>query len=285
MPIKLTEEPHTQNGKTDARGSIVASRPERKPAAQQNPFEAQRKLVQENLSGVGKVIAVHSGKGGVGKSMFAVNLAATLAKKGFKAGLVDADVDCPSCHKMLGKTERVFADERQRLKPLESCGIKVLSVGNMVESEDSANIMRGPIMFKLISEMLYKADWGKLDYLIIDLPPGTGDNPLTIMQICPLYGLIIVTQPQEVALVDARKSADMSKRMNVPVIGIVENMSGDVFGTGGAESTAQKLEMNFLGSIPLQKNIRELSDKGVPPVLEDAALYKKFAEIIQEAAI
>ena len=214
-----------------------------------------------------------------------MNLAVSLAKSGFRAGLLDADVDCPSCHKFLGKNERVHADASGRLMPLEAHGIKFLSVGSMVETGDSANIMRGPIMFKLITEMLYKAEWGELDYLIIDLPPGTGDNPLTIMQVAPLYGLIVVTQPQEIALADARKSADMAKRMNVPVIGIVENMSGDVFGSGGAERAAHALQQNYLGSVPLQKNIRELSDIGVPAVMKDERLFGIFREIIGEAAI
>ena len=253
--------------------------------AQPNPFQAQRNLVEKNLENVNKVIAIHSGKGGVGKSFFAVNLAASLAQSGFKAGLIDADVDCPSCHKLLGQTARAMADENQRLQPLESHGIKFLSVGNMVDNENSAQIMRGPIMFKLISEMLYKANWGTLDYLIIDLPPGTGDNPLTIMQIAPLEGMIVVTQPQEVALVDARKSADMAKRMDIPVLGIVENMSGDVFGSGGAEAAAKTLEVKFLGSIPLQKNIRELSDRGIPPVIEDKSLLALFEGISENAGL
>ncbi len=272
MPIELKAEPRMEKQRIP-------------PQQNANPFEAQRKLVEHNLREVGKAIAVHSGKGGVGKSTFAVNLAASLAKKGFATGLVDADVDCPSCHKLLGKSERVFADEKQRLHPLENHGIKFLSVGNMVASEDSANIMRGPIMFKLISEMFYKAEWGKLDYLIIDLPPGTGDNPLTVMQICPLYGLIIVTQPQELALVDARKSANMAEKLNVPIIGVVENMSGEVFGSGGAEKTCQKLQLNYLGSIPMQKSVCDWSEKGIPAVLREEKLLQKFFEIINEGAI
>lgn len=250
-----------------------------------NPFQQQRNLVEQNLKDVGKIIAIHSGKGGVGKTTFAVNLAASLAKMGFKVGLIDADVDCPSCHKMMGESKRVFADEHQILRPLEAHGLKFLSVGNMVSDENSANIMRGPIMFKLISEMLYKADWGKLDYLIIDLPPGTGDNPLTIMQIAPLFGLIIVSQPPEVALVDARKSANMAERLNVPVIGIVENMSGEIFGKGNTEKTAEKLRTIFLGSIPLQKEFTKYSDEGIPIVLKDEKIFQKFKEIIREAAI
>jgi len=272
MPIELTP-------------IIPVSKTPRPAPQNQNPFEVQRKLSEENLKEVGKVIAVHSGKGGVGKSTFSVNLAATLSKLGFSVGLLDADVDCPTCHKMLGSTERVFAGKDERLVPLNPHGIKLLSVGNMVESENLANIMRGPIMFKLISEMLYKTNWGKLDYLIIDLPPGTGDNPLTIMQIAPLYGMLIVTQPQEVALVDAKKSADMAGRLNVPVIGIVENMSGDIFGSGGAEKCAQEIEKIYLGSIPLNKKIRELSDKGVPVVFEDKEIFEIFKNIITEAAI
>lgn len=250
----------------------------------QNPFQSQRELVEQNLKGVGKVIAVHSGKGGVGKSTFVVNLAASLAKDGFSVGVVDADVDCPSCHKLLGVTQRVFADKQRRLEPLQAHGIKVLSVGNMVEDENSANIMRGPIMFKLICDMLSGANWGNLDYLIIDLPPGTGDNPLTIMQVAPLYGLIIISQPMEVALVDARKSADMARRMNVPIIGLVENMSGEVFGKGQTEKVAQSMEFNFLGSIPLDKKIRESSEKGAPAVLEDKGLLEIFRQIITEGA-
>ncbi len=266
-------------------GSVKRAQRQSPQAAQANPFETQRNLVKKNLENVNKVIAVHSGKGGVGKSFFAVNLASGLAQSGFKAGLIDADVDCPSCHKLLGKTERIFADGLQRLQPLEAHGIKFISVGNMVENEDSAQIMRGPIMFKLISEMLYKANWGTLDYLIIDLPPGTGDNPLTIMQIAPLHGLIVVTQPQEVALVDARKSADMARRMGINVLGLVENMSGEIFGTGGAKAAAEKLGIKFLGTIPLQKNIREFSDKGIPAVTVDKSLLEIFEKISDSAGL
>lgn len=265
---------------------LVSELPKQSPRqAQPDPFKAPRDLVRQNLSGVRKVVAVHSGKGGVGKSFFAVNLAAALAMQGFKVGLVDADVDCPSCHRMLGNGQRVYADENQRLVPLEAHGIKFLSIGNMVDDEDSANIMRGPIMFKLISGMLQNGDWGTLDYMVIDLPPGTGDNPLTIMQIAPLDGLIIVTQPQEIALADARKSADMAGRMGVKVLGVAENMSGEVFGTGGAEAAARKLGLKFLGTVPLLKSVRENSDAGIPPVLRDKEVMEIFEGMISEADI
>src|SRR3989344_4078338 len=239
--------------------------------------------VAENLKGVKKVFAVHSGKGGVGKTTFAVNLAAALARKGFKVGLVDADVDCPSVHSFLGLKGRVLANDVGRIMPKEAFGIKVLSAGSMVSDSDEAKVMRGPVMFTLIFEMLSKAEWGELDYLVIDLPPGTGDNPLTVMQIAPLNGMIIVTQPMEIALTDARKSANMAKKLGVKVLGIVENMSGEIFGEGGGEKTAEKLEVKFLGSIPLKKNVRELSDKGVPAVLEDNELLETFNGIIAEA--
>ncbi|MCR4368763.1 MAG: Mrp/NBP35 family ATP-binding protein [archaeon] len=266
MPIELVAENRTP-------------KPQPKPQ-NVNPFAQQRALVEKNLSQVKKIVAIHSGKGGVGKTTFAVNFAAALAIGGKKVGLIDADVDCPSCHKMLGLTGRVMADANQRLVPMNAHGIKVLSVGNMVEGENSANIMRGPIMFKLISEMLYKANWGELDFLIIDLPPGTGDNPLTIMQIAPLDGMIIVTQPQGVALVDAMKSANMAKRLGVPVLGVVENMSGEVFGEGGAKNAANELSVPFFGSIPLDKRFREHSEAGEPAVI-DKEIFARFSKVIQ----
>ena len=207
------------------------------PSAQPaNPFAAQRAKVEKNLGNVKKAIAVHCGKGGVGKSTFAVNLAVALSKGGKKVGLLDADVDCPSCHALMGMRGRALLDDEQRIVPLSAHNVKFLSAGNMVDDANSANIMRGPIMFKLISDMLSNAAWGGLDYLVIDLPPGTGDNPLTIMQLVPLHGIIIVTQPQEICLTDAKKSANMAKRMGVKVLGVVENMSGSVFGAGGGGS-------------------------------------------------
>ena len=275
MPIKLISEAEKQN---------VQQNEQPRHGYAGNPFIAQRKAVEANLKNVKKIIAIHSGKGGVGKSTFAVNLAASLAKMGFKVGLLDADVDCPSCHKLLGINKRVKI-ENKLFQPVEAHGLKVLSVGNMVEDNSKANVMRGPIMFKLVFEMLANTDWNNLDYLLIDLPPGTGDNPLTVMQICPLYGLIIVTQPQSLAIVDAQKSANMASMMNIPVIGLVENMAGDIFGNSDLDKVAESLHTISLGSVPLKKNIRESSEKGVPAVFEDEELLKIFKTIIQNAAI
>ncbi|MEK6957566.1 MAG: Mrp/NBP35 family ATP-binding protein [archaeon] len=250
----------------------------------QNPFQQQRNSAEENLSRVKRVVAVHSGKGGVGKSTFCANLAATLAKMGFKTGVLDADVDCPSCHKLFGLKERVAADKAGRMIPKEAFGVKVLSVGNLVDDEAKANVMRGPIMFKLINDMLSNAEWGELDYLIIDLPPGTGDNPLTIMQVAPLNGLIIVTQPQELAFADAKKSVDMAKKLNVQVLGLAENMSGEIFGSRG-EKLSDELGVGFLGSIPLDAKIRKASDEGKPFVLADEKLFELFRQIVYEAGL
>jgi len=263
---------------------LKSANPNAEKAASENPFSQYREIVKKNLSNVGKVIAVHSGKGGVGKSTFSVNLAAFLAQKGFSSGLLDADIDCPSCNKMFGITERIKSVDG-KFVPIEAFGVKVISAGNMVANSDEANVMRGPMMFKLIFELLAKTDWGSLDYLIIDLPPGTGDNPLTVMQLAPLYGIVVVTQPQEVAVVDAKKSVNMAAKTNIPVIGIVENMFGTIFGSGGAENAADSLEISFLGKIPLEQSIRESSDAGIPDVIKNKKLAGIFDSIISEAAI
>ncbi|MEM4630006.1 MAG: P-loop NTPase, partial [Candidatus Diapherotrites archaeon] len=183
---------------------------------------------------------------------------------------------------MSGINDRVLVNEFGRFIPLTtSFGLKVISVGNMVESNSIANIMRGPIMFKLIFDMLSKTEWQNLDFLIIDLPPGTNDNPLTIMQLVNLDGLIIVTQPQKAALFDAEKSFDMAKKMNVRVLGVVENMSSEIFGQGTAREIASKYRIPFLGTILLDKRIRETSDKGLPAVLEYQDLLENFEVIIK----
>ncbi len=255
---------------------------EKKTVKTVDPFFEQRREVENNLGMVKKVVAIHSGKGGVGKSTFAVNLSAFLSLKGFRTGLMDSDVDCPSLHLMCGlEGARVFANESMRLVPLESSfGIKLLSVGNMVESDSIANVMRGPIMFKLIFDMLSKAEWNSLDFLIIDLPPGTGDNALTVMQLAPLFGLIVVTQPQKATLAEAEKSIDMAKRIGVNVLGVVENMAGSVFGQVGANEIASKHKTVFAGTIPLDSRIREAGDKGMPAVVS----YKDVAENFENIA-
>lgn len=230
------------------------------------------------LPGVKNTIAVASGKGGVGKSTVAVNLAVALAKDGANVGLIDADIYGPSIPLMLGTTEKpkVYqAENSVKIIPLENYGIKFMSIGLLVDSKDPI-IWRGPMASGAIKQFLTDVDWGELDYLIFDMPPGTGDIQLTLVQTIPLTGAVIVTTPQEVSLIDARKALKMFERVNVPVLGVVENMSYfvapdtgkmyDIFGSGGGEKICNELNSTLLGGIPIDPRIRVGGDSGVPMV-------------------
>lgn len=230
------------------------------------------------LPGVKNTIAVASGKGGVGKSTVAVNLAVALAKDGAKVGLIDADIYGPSIPLMLGSYEKpkVYQEENSvKIIPLENYGIKFMSIGLLVDSKDPI-IWRGPMASGAIKQFLTDVDWGELDYLIFDMPPGTGDIQLTLVQTIPLTGAVIVTTPQEVSLIDARKALKMFERVNVPVLGVVENMSYfiapdtgkkyDIFGSGGGEKMCSELNATLLGGIPIDPRIRVGGDSGVPMV-------------------
>jgi len=230
------------------------------------------------LKGVKKTIAVASGKGGVGKSTVAVNLAVALAKDGAKVGLIDADIYGPSIPLMLGinqKPQIKQVGEAMKLIPIEAYGIKMISIGVLVD-DNAPVIWRGPMVSGAIKQFMSDVVWGELDYLIFDLPPGTGDIQLTLVQTIPLTGAVIVTTPQEVSLIDARKALKMFERVNVPVMGIIENMSYfiapdtgnryDIFGSGGGEKTADELQISFLGGIPIDQRIREGGDNGKPIV-------------------
>ena len=230
------------------------------------------------LPGVKNTIAVASGKGGVGKSTVAVNLAVALAKDGANVGLIDADIYGPSIPLMLGSNDKpkVYqAENSVKIIPLENYGVKFMSIGLLVDSKDPI-IWRGPMASGAIKQFLTDVDWGELDYLIFDMPPGTGDIQLTLVQTIPLTGAVIVTTPQEVSLIDARKALKMFERVNVPVLGVVENMSYfiapdtgkkyDIFGTGGGERICQELKTDLLGGIPIDPRIRIGGDSGVPMV-------------------
>lgn len=230
---------------------------------------------QSLVSEVANIIAVASGKGGVGKSTVAVNLAVALAKTGAKVGLVDTDIYGPSIPVMFGVNERPDISVRRKLVPIEKHGVKLLSMGFMLDPEQAV-IWRGPMVSSAVRQFLSDAEWGELDYLLLDLPPGTGDIQLTIVQNVPLTGAVIVSTPQEVALEDARKAVAMFKKVNVPILGIVENMAyfetpdgqrQHIFGQGGARRLADKLEVPFLGEVPLEQNVREGGDHGMPVVL------------------
>jgi len=231
-----------------------------------------------SIPGVRHVIAVASGKGGVGKSTVSANLAAALATKGLKVGLCDCDLYGPSMALMFGTTERPMADQEGRIIPVERHGVKLMSMGLLLE-EDSPAVLRGPMVTRYTQQFLRNVLWndgGDLDVLILDLPPGTGDIQLTIVQTVPLAGAVIVTTPQEVALIDARKAVSMFGKTNVPILGILENMSGfvapdgschEIFGSGGGEREAARLGVPFLGALPLDPALRIASDAGKPLVL------------------
>lgn len=237
------------------------------------------------LYGVKNTIAVASGKGGVGKSTVAVNLAVALAKTGANVGLIDADIYGPSIPLMLGvkRKPKIFqTDNGVKMEPIENYGIKLISIGFLVD-DNAPVIWRGPMASGAIKQFMSDVNWGELDYLIFDMPPGTGDIQLTLVQTIPLTGAIVVTTPQEVSLIDARKALKMFERVNVPVLGIVENMSYfiapdtgnryDIFGADGGKNLADELKTTFLGGIPLDSRIREGGDKGVPIIqgLPDSA--------------
>ncbi|NRG18354.1 P-loop NTPase [Rhizobiales bacterium] len=243
------------------------------------------------VPGVKKIIAVASGKGGVGKSTTTCNLALALQANGLKVGVLDADIYGPSIPRLFRVTGKPEPVSGRILKPLEGYGVKVMSMGFLVD-EETPMIWRGPMVISAITQMLREVAWGDLDVLVVDMPPGTGDAQLTMAQNVPLAGAVIVSTPQDLALIDARKGLNMFRRVDVPVLGIVENMSyflcpdcggrHDIFGHGGAKAEAEKLGVPFLGEVPLDMVIREKSDSGTPVVVTDpdgthSAVYKEIA--------
>lgn len=214
------------------------------------------------------IVAVGSGKGGVGKSTISTNLAAALAEAGARVGLIDADILNPNLPQMLGLGAGRPKVINNKMQPIEAYGIKVMSTGFLTEP-DKPMIMRGPMLHSAIRQFFSDVEWGQLDYMIVDLPPGTGDAPLSLAQSFPLAGAIVVTQPQEVAVADALRSIAMFEQLNVPIVGVVENMAGDFFGTGGGEKLAEKRDVPFLGRIPLAAAVREGGDYGRPIVTHD----------------
>src|SRR5215217_4250855 len=244
--------------------------------------------------GVAAIVAVASGKGGVGKSTTAVNLALGLRDLGLKVGVLDADIYGPSIPKLLSIRERPQSLGGTRLKPISRYGLTVMSIGFLIE-EETPMIWRGPMVMSALTQMLREVEWGTLDVMVVDMPPGTGDAQLTMAQQVPLKGAVIVSTPQDLALIDARRGIAMFKRVNVPVLGIVENMSyfmcpscgtrSDIFGHGGARQEAERLNVPFLGEVPLDIAIRETSDAGLPIVATQpqgthAAAYRAIAQAV-----
>src|SRR6266850_640006 len=246
--------------------------------------------------GVAAIVAVASGKGGVGKSTTAINLALGLRDLGLKVGVLDADLYGPSVPKLLAIRGRPETLGGNRLRPMTGYGLTVMSIGFLV-AEDTPMIWRGPMVMSALTQMLREVEWGTLDIMIVDMPPGTGDAQLTMAQQVPLAGAVIVSTPQDLALIDARRGVEMFKRVNVPVLGIIENMSyfvcpkcgerHDVFGHGGARKEAERLGVPFLGEVPLHMAIRETSDSGRPVVATDpdgphAKVYREIAGRVRE---
>ena len=240
-------------------------------------MEGRDLAADEAMSTVKNIIAVASGKGGVGKSTVSLNLALALSKTGAKVGLLDADIYGPSIPLMLGMTKTPMQVEDNKLQPPESNGIKVVSFGFFAEQEHQAAIYRGPVISGIVKQFLIDTNWSDLDYLIVDLPPGTGDIPLTLAQTIPITGILVVTTPQQVASSVAVKAIGMFDKLNVPMLGVVENMSyfecskcnekHHIFGNGGAERISEKHNIPFLGAIPLNSGIMEGSDLGKPVML------------------
>lgn len=221
------------------------------------------------VSGISHVIAVASGKGGVGKSTAAVNLACSLVKLGHKVGLMDGDIYGPNIPLMLGISpeKRPMVTQQDKMEPLKAHGLKVISMGVLIPP-DQPMVWRGPMLHSAVTQFIQKVDWGELDFLLIDLPPGTGDVQLSLVQTVSLDGAVIVTTPQEVSLMDVRKGIMMFKKTEVPILGILENMTGEIFGKGGGKKAAEQFGTTYLGDVPLDARLRECGDEGFPLVLK-----------------
>ncbi|MDA5094044.1 Mrp/NBP35 family ATP-binding protein [Aliiroseovarius sp. KMU-50] len=243
------------------------------------------------VPGVKNIIAIASGKGGVGKSTVSSNLAVALAKAGRKVGLLDADILGPSQPRMMGTNARPSSPDGEKLVPVEAHGVKLMSIGLMLKSDRESVVWRGPMLMGALQQMLFQVDWAPLDVLIIDLPPGTGDVQLTLAQKSQLTGAVVVSTPQDVALLDARKAIDMFGKVNVPILGLIENMSNYIcpscgheahlFGHGGVKAEAKELGAPFLGELPLSLDVRLAGDAGSPAVLDGGAIAEAYGQVAQ----
>jgi ATP-binding protein involved in chromosome partitioning len=280
-------------------GGARPAPPPQRPQGARPPGAAAAPRTPAGIPGVESIIAVASGKGGVGKSTTAVNLALGLCDLGLKVGILDADIYGPSLPKLLAIREKPKTIDGTRLIPIVRYGMPVMSIGFLIE-EETPMIWRGPMVMSALTQMLREVEWGTLDVMVVDMPPGTGDAQLTMAQQVPLKGAVIVSTPQDLALIDARRGIAMFRRVNVPVLGIVENMStficphcgtrSDIFGHGGARHEAERLGVPFLGEVPLDIVIREKSDAGLPvvataPDSANAQCYRDIAARVRDALL
>jgi ATP-binding protein involved in chromosome partitioning len=235
----------------------------------------QKRQITDRLSKIKTKIGVYSGKGGVGKTTVAVNLAVTLAQEGNRVGLLDVDIDCPNVTKVLGIEEKPDYVDGQ-IHPPEKWGVRVVSMAFFQENEEEAIIWRGPMIHNAINQFLQITEWGELDYLVVDLPPGTSDSPLTVMQTLPMDGFVVVSTPQQLANMDAKRCINMIRKLNLNVLGVVENYTGDIFGEGGGKQLAKEVEAPFLGTLALSPSYRDTSK---PTALLDGSVSEEYAHL------
>jgi ATP-binding protein involved in chromosome partitioning len=239
----------------------------------------QKRLISETLSRIKNKIGVYSGKGGVGKTTVAVNLGVTLARDGASVGLLDVDIDCPNVVRTMKISEPPTVGDDQRMVPSERFGVKVMSMGFFQQNEEEAIVWRGPMIHNAINQLIRSTEWGDLDYLVIDLPPGTSDAPLTVMQTLELDGFVVVTTPQELATIDAKRSINMIQKLHINVLGVVENFSGEIFGSGAGERLAKEMDLRFLGRVELRPDYR---DDSKPTVLTSKDVEEEYCHIALE---
>ena len=233
----------------------------------------QKRQITERFGKIKTKVGVYSGKGGVGKTTVAVNLAVTLAQAGARVGLLDVDIDCPNVTKVLAVSEKPDYVDGQII-PAEKWGVKVVSMAFFQENQDEAIIWRGPMIHNAINQFLQSTDWDELDYLVVDMPPGTSDSPLTVMQSLPMDGFVVVSTPQDLANLDAKRCINMIRKLNLNVLGVVENYTGEIFGHGGANVLAQEVDAPFLGSLALRSSYR---DNTKPTALLDEAVGEEYS--------
>jgi len=254
--------------------------------------ESEDACARERMDRIKHKIIIASGKGGVGKSTVSANLAWALSQKGYRVGLLDADITGPNIPKLLGIEDQRLMKDEQGIRPGDAGGIKVASMALVLSNRDSAVVWRGPMKMAAIKQFLQEVNWGDLDFLLVDLPPGTSDEPLSVVQLIPdLTGAVIVTTPQEVSLLDSRKAVNMAKSMKVPVLGVVENMSGlscphcgktvNIFSAGGGCKMAEEMGVPFLGSIPMDPQVSSMGDRGITFAGNNSAAGKCFQEIVE----
>jgi len=242
----------------------------------------QKRRISESFSQIKNTIGVYSGKGGVGKTTVAVNLAVTWAQQGAKVGIFDVDIDCPNVVRAMKVSEAPEVREDKKLIPPERFGVRVMSMAFFQQKEEEAIIWRGPMIHNAINQLLQSTEWGELDYLVIDLPPGTSDSPLTVMQALTLDGFVVVTTPQELAKIDAKRSINMIRTLKVDVLGVVENFSGEIFGSGAGEELASETDVPFLGRLELRSDYRDTSK---PAVLTSKAVMSEYRDVAEQTRL